>query len=256
MQRVLDNLQSWEISNSMRLHSKKTKDMSFSRSACVPTPLRIDSKIIERVPVFKLLGVWHQSDLRWNHTLGKQRGKPINGCSFSASAGKAILPKEVGISVYCSKLRPLLEYASPVWGGLPKYLADDLQRVQDRSLGIIGLPKSSLPPLEDRRDVAAKRELEKMIKDKNHPNHSLVTLLTNSWATRSMKRVVELKSATNRHRDCFIPMCYPLLNKFYLNIFKTLVNSFELYYSIFNVNTSYILLLRCFIQFSFLICDP
>ena len=29
MQRVLDNLQSWEISKSMRLNSKKTKDVVF-----------------------------------------------------------------------------------------------------------------------------------------------------------------------------------------------------------------------------------
>ena len=187
--------------------------MSFSRSACVPTPLRIDSKIIERVPVFELLGVWHQSDLR------RKANKRL---FFLRECRKAILPKEVGISVYCSKLRPLLEYASPVWGGLPKYLADDLQRVQDRSLGIIGLPKSSLPPLEDRRDVAAKRELEKIIKDNNHPHYSLVT----DQVYEACRRV---KICYKPPYGSFIPMCCPLLNKFYLNILKTRVNSFELY---------------------------
>ena len=29
-------------------------------------------------------------------------------------------------------VRPVLEYASPVWGGLPIYLEEDLQRVQNR----------------------------------------------------------------------------------------------------------------------------
>jgi hypothetical protein len=53
---------------------------------------------------------------------------------------KADLPTEVGLATYCTKIRPLLEYAVPVWGGLPHYLENDLERIQRRSLRIIGLP--------------------------------------------------------------------------------------------------------------------
>ena len=104
MQRVLDNLQSLAVSNSMHLYSKKTKDMwiLFSKSACVPNPLRIDSKIIERVPVFKLLGVWHQNDLRWNHHFMGTMQKANKRLIFLRECRKASLSKEVGISLYCS----------------------------------------------------------------------------------------------------------------------------------------------------------
>jgi hypothetical protein len=42
---------------------------------------------------------------------------------------------------YQSRIRPILEYASPVWAGLPNYLRDEIERIQSRSLGILGLEK-------------------------------------------------------------------------------------------------------------------
>ena len=61
---------------------------------------------------------------------------------------KANLPTEVGLTTYISKIRPLLEYASPIWDGLPKYLADNWQRIQNRSMDTLGLSKDALELLE------------------------------------------------------------------------------------------------------------
>ena len=83
---------------------------------------------------------------------------------------KARLPTEIGTTVYCTKIRPLLEYASQVWGGLPQYLADDLQSIQNRCLDIIGISRTSLSALEQRRMEATKRELERTIEEISHPN--------------------------------------------------------------------------------------
>ena len=47
-------------------------------------------------------------------------------------------------------VRPVLEYASPVWGGLPIYL-EDLQRVENRCLNVIGLPRDTVESLVTRR---------------------------------------------------------------------------------------------------------
>ena len=44
---------------------------------------------------------------------------------------KANQPTDIGLTAYCTKIRPLLEYAAPIWGGLPGYLKDDLERVQN-----------------------------------------------------------------------------------------------------------------------------
>jgi hypothetical protein len=48
---------------------------------------------------------------------------------------------------YTTTIRPVLEYASPVWGGIPKYFETEIERVQQRSLRILGLEKDTLPTL-------------------------------------------------------------------------------------------------------------
>ena len=77
---------------------------------------------------------------------------------------KAQLPPDVGTTVYCMKIRPLLECTSPVWGGLLEYLSNEIQQVQNRSLDIIGVPRNTLPALAKWRDEAAKAELQRILK--------------------------------------------------------------------------------------------
>ena len=72
------------------------------------------------------------------------------------------LPVEVELTTYISKIRPILEYASQVWGGLPKYLEKEREQVQTKSKKIIGLSKDHLPSLRKRRDEATQRELQKI----------------------------------------------------------------------------------------------
>ena len=62
----------------------------------------------------------------------------------------------------------MLEYGSPVWGGLPQYLMEELERVQRRSLQIIGLPHDYLPTLDERGNKAVARELDVITMDPSH----------------------------------------------------------------------------------------
>ena len=89
---------------------------------------------------------------------------------------KANLPTEISIRIYyCTRKRPLLEYASPLWGGLPKHLEEELQSLQNRCVDIIRIPRTSLPMLEDRCNIARKRELERVVNYINHPNQIFLT---------------------------------------------------------------------------------
>ena len=66
------------------------------------------------------------------------------------------------ITVCCSLIRSVIEYASAVFANLPKYLSDALEGIQKRALRIIlpnlhydeALILSGLPSLEDRRAAA------------------------------------------------------------------------------------------------------
>ena len=141
MQVVLNSIHQWTTSNHMLINSKKTKDMllTFRKSPTTPDSLYLGN--CERVNVFKLLGAWFQDDLRWNHHIEEMTKKANRRLFLLRECRKANLPKDVGITLYNTKIRPLLQYASPVWGGLPNYLSEEVQRVQDRSLSIIGVPR-------------------------------------------------------------------------------------------------------------------
>ena len=82
---------------------------------------------------------------------------------------KARFPVDIDITMFCSKIRPLLEYAAPIWDGLPNYLIEEFDKVQNRSLFIIDIPKNSLEKLSTRRTEATKREIQRIIDKENHP---------------------------------------------------------------------------------------
>ena len=68
IQEALDAVDNWAIVNKMQLNKKTTKDMwiCFRNDIEPPSPLILGISTIERVTSFKLLGVWHQNDLKWN----------------------------------------------------------------------------------------------------------------------------------------------------------------------------------------------
>ena len=118
MQVILNSIHEWTISNHMLINSKKSKDMllTFRKSPTTPDNLHLGNCELERVNVFKLLGVWFQDDLRWNHHIEEITKKANKRLFLLRECRKANLPKDVGITLYNTKIRPLLEYASPVFG--------------------------------------------------------------------------------------------------------------------------------------------
>ena len=133
---------------------------------------------------------------------------------FLRECRKANLPTEIRITIYCTKIRPLLDYASPLWGGLPKYLAEELQSLQNRCVNIIGIPRTFLPTLEDRCNVATKSELERIVNYINHPNQIFLTKpnTSHSYNLRSRPGSVAIpQSGTQRHANSFIARAVRLL---------------------------------------------
>ena len=64
------------------------------------------------------------------------------------------------LSIYLATVRPVLEYAVPVWQDIPAYLSEAIERVQKRALNIIypeaesyahALQLGNLNRLDDRR---------------------------------------------------------------------------------------------------------
>ena len=121
----------------------------------------IDGNIVETVEYAKLLGVTLSNDLTWNRHVD---------CIVFTTRGYIMLyqSQRTGISqldlvtVYISVVRPVLEYACPVWHtNLPKYLSGSTELIQNRALKSIFPGKSyneifndtGLRTLKERRDV-------------------------------------------------------------------------------------------------------
>ena len=109
---------------------------------------------------------------------------------------------------------PTSRICHPLWGGLQKYIAEELQSLQNRCVDIIRIPRTFLPTLEDRCNVATKRELVRIVNYINHPNQIFLTKLNTShgYNLRSKPGSVAIpQSGTQRHANSFIARAARLL---------------------------------------------
>jgi hypothetical protein len=124
----------------MKLNVTKTKEFNISLSN-VPysfPALSIDNQHLEVVYTVKLLGVYLSADLKWtthiNHIYSKA-SKRLFAIRILKRNGVELRDLR---NVYCSFIRPVLEYACPVWHfSLPVFLCDQIEQIQRRALKII-----------------------------------------------------------------------------------------------------------------------
>ncbi len=77
------------------------------------------------------------SDLKWNCHVDyiiKKASKKLYSLRVLRRAG---VEKDNILKVYLTTVRPVLEYAVPVWQAIPDYLSEAIEVVQKRSLKII-----------------------------------------------------------------------------------------------------------------------
>ena len=125
----------------------------------------INRQCVERVHSFKILGVYLSDDLTWNTHVDHILKKANSRLFALRLLKKAGLGHTDLITIYCSVIRSVLEYASPVWAALPDYLSSHLESVQKRALKIIfpdipyyeALQSSKIKTLECRRDELCRR---------------------------------------------------------------------------------------------------
>ena len=171
MQEVLEAMQTWAIEHKMTINPKKTKDMwiCFSNALSEPALLVMGDDTIERVTAHKLLRVWHQDNLKWNRHVEEMVKKANKRLFCLRECRRANLPREVGLTCYQTKIRSVLEYAAPVWSGLPQYLVDEIENIQNRCINILGIPRESLQTLQERRDKLTVKEFKRIQSDATHP---------------------------------------------------------------------------------------
>ena len=123
--------------NDMKIYSEKSKEIIFSSAqdgnfrSTIPN-IKIDGRDIAQVCQAKLLGVTISQHLTWNKHLEnivKKADKRL--CNMLYQLKHAGITHKDLVSAYVSGVRPVLEYAYPVWhSNLPQYLFDNIEVIQ------------------------------------------------------------------------------------------------------------------------------
>ena len=142
MQDIIDKINDWALGNKMELNSKKTKDRSncFKEDISEPPLLANGDDVIERVKSFysfKLLGLWCSNILKYNKHV-EEITKKTKRLFHLWEWHRANLPTEFGLTCCLTKIRNVL----------PKYLTDEVEKIQTCNLRILALPPDLLQSLE------------------------------------------------------------------------------------------------------------
>lgn len=209
------------VSNSradgFQLNESKCKELriSFTKSKNTLEPVTINNTNIEVVPSAKLLGVMISNDLKWNVHVEMICKKVAARLYFLRQLKRAKVPANDLLSFYTTCIRPVVEYASPVFHtALPQYLSDQLERLQKRALRIIGtndlsyrqaLEVFNIPTLYDRREAIGNLMFQEIINNNNHKLHPLLPPpYLGTLRTRKNRKFQVPRFKTNRFGDSFI----------------------------------------------------
>ena len=210
MQSYVDTVSIKSANNGMQLKESKCKEprINFSTGVFSFDPIIINNKDIEVVHSVKLLGLTITDNLKWNNHI-ESVCKISTRLYFLRQLKRAKLPPK---DVTC--VRPVAEYACEVFhDSLPKYLSDDLERMQRRACKII-LPEHgykdslnvlNIPQLNDRRQNLTTKLFEKIVNDTNDKLHCLLPPSNASEVFLRERRKFQLPHwRTIRFRNDFI----------------------------------------------------
>ncbi len=122
---------------------------------------------------------------------------------------------ETLITVYCTVIRPILEYACQVWHfNIQNYFCEDIERVQKRVLKIIvpslsyceALTITNLTTLRERRRKLCEQFLQKN-KNSDRLNELLPDLKTSNYITcdHRINIIYMYECKTDRFKNSFFP---------------------------------------------------
>ena len=222
----LDSLSNWTEENMMKLNPTKCKAVyiRIARNPPPPSPLSINGHVLEVVPIAKCLGVIFQVNLGWVSQVTEMTKKGNQRLYLLCKLRQFNLPVEDLLTVYKCFVRPVLEYAAPVWhGGLTNGQRKKIENIQRPATRIIlgssyysyslSCQVLNLEKLNDRRDALCLK-FAKSLYASDEYRHWLPKRRgdVSGRVTRQNNQLVTLPVHTERYRNSPIPYLTTLLN--------------------------------------------
>ena len=230
------------IINESKCHSIT---FNFCGEKFPPQNLTLNGNTINPADKIKLLGVHLTNDLKWTENTSNICSKVRKKLYLINKLKYFGLQKEELITAWTSILRPLVEYAAPLWhSGLTNCDNHKIEMLQKHVLAIIlgtvyvdfrkhykvgddilsyneALQVIGLNTLNDRREVLTRKFAFDLVESQKHSD--LFEINQNNYmATRNRLHYKEPKYHTDRYFKSAIPYMTRLLNKEYLTLKKPL----------------------------------
>ena len=200
MQSEIDDLVEWSKANHMNINTNNTKEMLIGhiKKEFSPT-LQLGDNEIERVSVYKLLGLYMNDNLTWDDHVTSICAKSAKRLHFLKLLKRAAMSADDLLYYYKSVIRPVTEYSCFVWhSSLTKEHANRLENIQRRAVRLIfgnnnqdmNSAMSSLTSLADRREHLAKHFFEGLLSPTNCLHHLLPP-------KRDLNVILKLRSANH-----------------------------------------------------------
>ena len=199
----------------MKLNISKCKELiiDFSKDKRIFPSLQIADNYINRVDSAGILGITLQSNMKWNIHVENIIKKASKRLYILRLLRRSNANNETLITVYCTVIRPILEYACQVWHfNIQNYLCEDMERVQKRVLKITvpslsyceALTITNLTTLRERRTKLCEQFLQKN-KNSGRLNELLPDLKTSNYNLRSQDKYNTYECKTDRFKNSFFP---------------------------------------------------
>ena len=136
---IVDDTQRFTVKNNMCLNPPKCKSMTISflhYNSCIASPIVTSGSTVEQVSSFKLLGLFISEDLTWNIHCDYVLKKSNKRLYILRQLFKCGLAKSEIVNVYCTLIRPIIEYVPVVFSNLPIYLSKLIESIQKRATKI------------------------------------------------------------------------------------------------------------------------
>ena len=221
MQTLIDQTVSWSSANKMIPNIDKTKDMiiSFLKQPMDIPPVTIQGIDLERVSSVKLLGIIINNKLTWTENTTYICSKASKRLYHLKQLRRAGLSGGDLLMFYGSVIRPVIEYACPVWhSSLTVADSAKIESIQRRAMRIIdpslcydaACNKHHLDKTSVRRENLSMRFFS-AIKSASHKlNYLLPKPKITRYSLRNSSKLPLPKTKTNRFKNSLIP--YGLYN--------------------------------------------
>ena len=217
IQHAVSEIEEWSESNLFRLNENKCKELriDFAKNRNPFPPIKINGKPLQVVEEVKLLGLTIANNLKWNSHVNNIVAKSSKRIYLLVQLKRAKVAIQDILQFYTVCIRPILEYASTVFHySLPKYLSDEIERVQKRVLRIVypnlhykdALMEAGIESLYARKQTACNKLFNQILNNPNHKLHNLIPKIDTSlnYQLRNNKKIHVPTFYTERFKNSYV----------------------------------------------------